>query len=186
MKKKIGELLFQIIPVMIGVYLGFIASNWAANKQKKHQSEVLINNLLSEIETNENKLKGVVDYHVMLRDSSRFYSNAQNRIRQANFFKGTRIMKLTNSAYNTGIQTGVINELQIDKIQAINQLYTIQNDYNEFGNLMMASLINKNFSDDEEDMREIARFLSITMTDIVIKENNLIDGYNPLKKKLNN
>lgn len=169
---------------MIGVYMGFIASNWSDNNQKRNQSRSLINNLLSEIETNENKLKSVFDYHKMVRDSSRFYSSSENEIRSPAFFEGTRTMKLTNSAYNTGIQTGIINELAIDKIQAINQLYTFQNDYNEFGNLMTASLINKDFSDNAEDVRKIARFLSVTMTDIVIKENDLIERYNLIKNKL--
>ncbi len=185
MKKKIGELLFQIIPVMIGVFLGYIASNWADSSQKEHQAKVLIGNLLSEIETNEKRLKDVIEYHTMLRDSSRFYSNSQNKIDHTDFFKGTRIMKLGNSAYNTGIQTGAINEMPIDKIQAINQLYTFQADYNEFGNMMMSSLINKDFSDKEEELKKIVRFLSITMTDIVIKEQHLIERYRQMKNQLN-
>lgn len=185
MKKKIGELLFQIIPVMIGVYLGFVASNWSDNNQKKHQSKVLIDNLFSEINTNEKQLKALIDYHTMLRDSSRFYSNPENELRNLNYFEGTRVFKLASSAYNAGIQTGAINELPIDKIEALNRLYTNQNEYNEFGNLMMATLISKDFSDNEDDIRAIARFLSLTMTDIVIKEDGLIEGYNQIKDKLN-
>jgi len=184
MKKKIGELLFQIIPVMIGVYLGFVVSNWSANNQKRHQSNVLVNNLISEIETNENKLNNVLDYHIMLRDSSRYYSNIENGGINSNFFKGTRVSKLMNSAFNTGLQTGVINELPIEKIQLINRLYTFQNDYNKFADIMMASLLNRDFSDDDKDRRVIARFLAVTMTDIVIKEKDLIEAYNMIRKKL--
>lgn len=184
MKKSIGALIIQIIPVMVGVFLGFLASNWAEKNQRKEQSDVFIKNLLSEIESNEKRLKGVMDYHLMVRDSSRFYTDPQNEIAQTNYFKGTRILKLTNSAYNTGIQTGAINELSVDDIQAINQLYTFQNDYNEFGNLMMASLINRDFSNDSEDLRKIARFLALTMTDIVIKENDLIADYDRIKSRL--
>jgi len=184
MKKKLGELLFQIVPVMIGVYLGFLVSNWSQNKQKRIQSQVLIENIRSEINANEKILKSVVDYHLMLRDSSRFYSNPTASITSSNFFKGTRVMKLTNSAYETGIQTGIINELSLDKIQAINQLYTFQEDYNDFGNLLMASLINKDFTNKEEDMRKIASMLSVTMTDIVIKERELIDYFLLVKEIL--
>lgn len=184
MKKKIGELLFQIIPVMIGVYLGFVVSDCAGNQQKRKQSELLTQNLLSEVEMNETKLKYVVEYHEMLRDSSRIFASADNGAARPRFFKGTRIMKLNSSAYDTGIQTGVINELSIDKIQALNNLYTLQGDYNEFSVIMMSSLINKDFSDREEDMKKIARFLSITMTDIVIKENDLLQGYEDIKQIL--
>lgn len=184
MKKKIGELLLQIIPVMIGVYLGFIVTNWGENRKSRKQAETLIANILSEIEINQGRLENVVDYHVMLRDSSRYYSNAQVRMTKPRFFEGTRVVRLTNSAYTTGVQTGVINELPIAQIQAINQVYTFQNDYNEFGNLMMASLLNRDFSENEENMRAIARFLSVSMTDVVIKENDLLEGYAMIKKKL--
>ena len=93
-------------------------------------------------------------------------------------------MKLVNSAYSTGIQTGIVNELPIDVIQDVNKMYTYQNDYNDFGNLLMASLINRDFSGKEEDMRKIARFLSLTITDIVIQENDLISEYQIIKDKL--
>lgn len=177
MKKKIGELAFQIIPVMIGVYLGFLLSDWSQSKMKEQQSELLIENLLVEIETNKGILKNVIDYHVMLRDSSTYYSNPNVKIGKRGFFRGTSIIKLTNGAFNTGVQTGIINEFSIDKIQAINQLYTLQDDYNEFADIMMASLINKEFSENEEDLRKIVRFLSVTMTDVVLKEEYLINEY---------
>jgi hypothetical protein len=33
MKKRMGDLILQIIPVMIGVYLGFVVSSWAENRK---------------------------------------------------------------------------------------------------------------------------------------------------------
>lgn len=182
--KKTVDLLFQIIPVMIGVYLGFVVSNWSENRKKDYQANVFISNLRSEIETNRELLESIIDYHIMLRDSSQFYSESKTNIKKPGFFQGTRIMKLNSSAYNTGIQTGIINELSIDIIQIINQLYTYQEEYDEFGNMMMSSFINMNFSDNEEDLKKIARFLGITMTDIVIKETGLIEGYESLLNTL--
>jgi hypothetical protein len=66
----------------------------------------------------------------------------------------------------------------------VNSLYTFQNEYNEFGTLMMASLIDKDFSDDPEDIRKIAQFLAVTMTDVVIKETDLLRGYKDLLEEL--
>lgn len=186
MKKKTWEILLQIIPVMIGVYLGFLISNWSKNKQKEDESEFLVNNLISEMKTNQNRLNDVINYHVLLRDSSRYYSDNRIETKKPDFFKGISVMKLNFSAYNTGIQTGVINELSIDKIQQINQLYTLQSDYNEFGNLLMSSLINKDFTDNQDDMKEISRFLAMTMTDVVIKEHDLIEGYKKVIEELKN
>ncbi len=184
MKKKIFELLFQIIPVMIGVYLGFLVSNWSEGKQRKAASQKLVNNMLVEINHNRKRVKQVLDYHQMLRDSSRAILQSDAELVQPNYFEGTRRIRLANSAYNTGIQTGIINELSIDKIEIINTVYTFQNDYNQYGNMMMASLINQDFSDQEADLKKIVRFLSVTMTDLVIKENDLLAGYELIEKKL--
>ncbi len=184
MKKKIGDILLQIIPVMIGVYLGFVVSNRADTSNRKVQTDIFMSTLLSEMESNKQKVESVVAYHEMVRDSSQYYSNPQVKAIRPGFFKGTRTLKLSNSAYHTGLQTGIINALSISQIQAINQLYTTQNDYNEYSNMLLAGLINRDFSDNEESMKAIARYLAITMTDVVIKERDLLKGYTNLKEVL--
>ena len=184
MKNKIGELLFQIIPVMIGVYLGFAVSDWSDNKKRKAQSKMLVENILSEIEFNEKRIKNVVDYHQMLRDSSDVYSNSIEKNQRPPYFKGTRVVKLTNSAYNTGNQTGIINELPMKQIQILNKLYTYQNDYNDFGNMLLNALVNKDFTKRNKEMGEVVRFLSVTMTDIVIKERDLLEGFKMVEMEL--
>lgn len=184
MKKKIGELLFQIIPVMIGVYLGLVASNWSENKKTRHKSEVFVENLLSEVEMNQKNLEKVIDYHVMLRDSTEHYSNLENKVVNLSFFQGTRTPTLIDSAYDTGIQTGVINELPLDKIQSINHIYTLQKQYNDMGKLIISGLLNQDFSGSDENIVEIARFLSVVMNDVVYAENDLIAGYELLNSKL--
>ena len=182
-KRIMREIVLQIIPVMIGVYLGFVVSDWADARKRDGQARLFVESIRSEIESNREILNLVRDYHLMLRDSSQAYASGQGG-GKPRFFEGTRMMKLGNSAYQTGIQTGIINELPLGKIQALNTLYTFQNDYNEFGTLMMASLIEKDFSDDPEDIRKIARFLAVTMTDVVIKERDLLRDFDALLDSL--
>ncbi len=184
MKRKIGDIFIQIIPVMIGVYLGFVVSNWADARKRNNQLNVFIENLYSEMETNEQSIRSVIDYHKMVRDSGQHYSNPEITTIKPSFFEGTRTNKLTNSAYNTGIQTGIINDLKINQIQAINQLYTLQNDYNDYGNMMLSGLLNMDLNNTPESMRKVAQFLGITMTDVVIKEQDLLDGYDSIKSVL--
>lgn len=69
MKKKIGEIILQIIPVMIGVYLGFIVSNWSETNKTNSQTELIRKNIVAEIKSNKSKIKQVLEYHVMIRDS---------------------------------------------------------------------------------------------------------------------
>ena len=184
MKKKIGELLFQMIPVMLGVYLAFVVSDWGERSKRRSESKVLIDLILLEAEANKKQLEDVIDYHRMVYDSARHYANPNNPVSKPEFFEGVKIFKLAGSAYETGIQTGIINELSLDQNQFLNDLYKDQEYYNDYGTLILSSLINKNFSDKEEDIRNIAQFLVATMSDVVIMERSLIKGYDELGDKL--
>lgn len=184
MKKKILDILIQIIPVMIGVYLGFVVTNWGEAQKKKSQTKIFLENVRIEMESNRQKLESVIDYHEMLRDSSRIYG--RKRLAEVpNYFQGIRVQSLVESAYTTGNQTGIINELGLNNIQRLNQLYTSQGEYNEMIKMLLNSLITMDFSENEMAMKQILRFLSITMTDLVIKEEQLINEYTRVNGLLN-
>lgn len=184
MKKKISDLFIQIIPVMIGVYLGLLASNWADDRKMKSQTELLRTNLVAEIRANKDRIEEVIDYHEMLRDSSRYYSAIDKLEREPNFFSGIRTSLLTNNAFETGIQTGLINGLTFEEIQFLNKVYTIQSNYSDFSKLMLSGLITMDSRENEQASTKIYRFLSIGMTDIVIKENELLQEYEILLNEL--
>lgn len=181
---KVIDLLWQIVPVTIGVYLGFLVSSWSDDNKSKQQSRALIENIKVEVRANKGKIEQVIDYHTMLRDSSRIYGEPNSDQVNPNFFKGIQMQTLNTSAYETGIQTGIINELSIDQIQELHQLYSYQEFYNEMGKMILSSLINKDFSDNIESMRKITQFLLITMTDVVIQEGNLVQKYEGLLEEL--
>ena len=78
MKKHIKDIILQIIPIAIGVYLGFFVSNWGEANKRQNQAEKLLESIRSEIKNNKNVLKNIVDYHIMLRDSSWYYIQKPN------------------------------------------------------------------------------------------------------------
>lgn len=180
MKKNILQIIYQILPVMLGVYLGFLVSNWQDSLKGEKQRKILLNNLLEEMEHNSKVLKKNVTYHAMLRDSSRHYSK-KNLDKLPRFFKGIQIKNLVESAYLTGNQTGIINELKISQIQVLNQLYTSQKEYNKFIMIVLEGLMNMDF---DNDARRILQYTAIAMEDIVSKEKQLIQEYKKLKTVL--
>lgn len=189
MKKKIGEIILQIIPVMIGVYLGFVVSNWSEMNKTKSQTELLRNNIVAEIESNKTKISEVLEYHIMLRDSSQFYQKTIDiDIKKTPpYFKGTRTMTLINSAFDTGIQTGLINRLKFEEIQAINNIYTRQSAYKNFNNLILSglmTLMTTDFQENDKGEKKFYSYLAMTMTDVVIQENRLIQNYEELLEKI--
>ncbi len=140
MKKKLFELIMQIIQVMIGVYFGFVISNWGEQQKNISKSRVLNENIKKEMSINKSKLDAVIEYHKILRDSSSVYLRkfSKNKLdKPPAYFKGVQTPTLIESAYNTGIQTGIITIFEIDKIQALNQLYIFQKEYNKFKDIVL-------------------------------------------------
>lgn len=181
MKKKITELIIQIVPVMIGVYLGFVVSNWGDLKKRKNQKVVFIKIIKNEIKHNKEKLENIVDYHKILRDSSMFYLNNFSINKPPAFFRGIQTSALLESAYDIGNQTGIISEFEMDNILVLNQLYSTQKEYNEYIKIALAGIINSDFNGKEESIRKILQFVAISMTDIVYKEEYLIAEYDKIQ-----
>ena len=183
-RKIVQDIILQIIPVMIGVYLGFLVSNYAEKQKGKQRSKQLIENIISELKINKDNLQSVFNYHKMLKDSARNYSNPKVKMGSLDFFEGINAKTLSQSAYMTGLQTGAINELPLNQIQNLNQYYTFQTSYNEYGKSIINTFMNKDLSGEEKSIRDIANFLSVSMTDIVIMEDNLLKGIEQVTKEL--
>lgn len=177
MKNKIGDLIIQIISVMIGVFLGFIITHWSENNAQQKKAELLIKNISSEIQVNKKSIDQVINYHRQLLDSTRYYLKKDSIPYKPNFYQGVNTITFTSNAFETGIQTGLINEIPINKLQALNNVYTRQREYEEFSKLLMTVLLNLDFANNEEAKRKILMFLSLSMTDVVIKEEQLLESY---------
>lgn len=184
-KFSLIDLVFQIIPVMIGVFLAFLVSNWAAKSRSKSKIITFEKNINAEIHSNRENVKSVLDYHFMLRDSSTYYYQNKISNNKTQFFEGIRTQTLNNSVFETGIQTGLLNELTFEQIQLINKVYTLQENYNDYATLMLSGLITMDFDENENEQNKIFRFLSVSMIDILIKENELIAEYDKLLTELN-
>jgi hypothetical protein len=175
MKNKIGALVIEVFSVMLGVFLGFAISDWSESQKEKAKFEALMTNMTSEIRANQQKIEQMIDYHRMLRDSTRYLLNQnEKKITKPTFFRGVNTLTFSDSGYQTGIQTGLFNKLNLENIQAINEVYTKQRNYEDFSTVLLSGLISLDFKEDAESIRKIARFLSISMTDIVIKEEQLL------------
>lgn len=90
MKKRIVEVLFQIVPVMIGVYLGFLVTDWANGRERRRDAAILRNNLQIEMSDNHRRLANVLPYHRMLLDSFQRPRDLFLRGSSPSFFRGLR------------------------------------------------------------------------------------------------
>lgn len=177
MRNRLIDMLVQIVPVMIGVFLAFMVSDCAEESRTSEKADQMIEFLAAEIENNQQKIQQVAGYHQMLKDSTNYYVLNNSRMEEPpQFFKGVRNVSLSSGAYQSALQTGLISELSLEEIQLINELYEYQESYNQFNNLILESLIKFDFAETEEFQR-FFRFLSVAMSDVVIKEGNLLEAY---------
>jgi hypothetical protein len=185
MKGYAKEILLQIVPVAIGVYLGFFVSNWAEERKTDKAAARYIENLIAEVTLNKEKIEALAPYHKMLRDSSyQFSLNAKDNDKP-NFFQGTQMPPLMKSAFETGIQTGILSNLSLEQIQVLNELYNQQEFYNDFGKTITTGLLAFDFSNyDSNNLKKIASYLSISMTDVVFQEASILEQFDEVLQTL--
>ena len=148
--QSIKSILFQILPVMLGVYLGLLANNWNEEKKSRRLEQQILIKIKAEIEGNKKQIEANFDYHKMLLDTATaFYQTGDietflapaYKSGQSNFWRGTRTSRLKSSAYQASISSGVFANLDIDLITLLSELYAVQEDYAKMSNLYLQKVI---------------------------------------------
>lgn len=185
MKKQVLKFLVEMIPVMIGVYLGFALNNFGERQQLNRQSDTYKNMLVQEIKENHENLKRVNPYHVQLKEDFEEILKEEDALQafMAYSFKGLRPGFVNESAFETGIQTGIIQEFDLKLIQSLNKLYKLQNQYEDFNEMMLNSFMSKKLPETDKEMRNTITLLLMNMNDILNYERELIISYEYIEKE---
>lgn len=186
MKKHLINIIIQIIPVMIGVVLGFMISNYAENQKIKKKHIQYVEILKNEIKQNLASIEASIPYHEQLKNDFKEMSRSKNIMDDFSNYtmRGLRPGQVDRSAFETGIQTGIIQEFSLDEIQKINKLYAIQKSYDTFNNSMIEALLNQSFPDNQSDMKAIATKIIMNMNDVLPKEYTLQEFYKKILEVL--
>lgn len=186
MKTRLSKIFYQIFPVMIGVYLGFALNNFGEKRKVKSQVKTYTNMLLLEIGNNLVELNKVMPYHKQLSTDFSEILKSENvkEAFQSYSLNGFRPGLVNSSAYETGIQTGIIQQFDLNTIQQINRLYTLQNRYNNFNQSMINSFISQKFPETESETVSLLRIVSMSLNDVSSFENDLSSYYTSIIKLL--
>ena len=140
-KNYLLQMLNQFIPVVLGVYLGIVASNWNENRVQQAQQQEFINNLYLELEANKVKITQTLAYRQTILAEARRLSNELSRdTLDARFWSvggwnlvpgwhGLAIPTLESSVYQTGLATNLLEGLDFNIINGIARTYNYQTDY---------------------------------------------------------
>lgn len=185
-KSGVWKFIREMIPVMLGVYFAFALNDFSEQRKTNKQFAEYKALIKEEITQNLNNIKPNFEYHTKFKDDLVSLTEAEEPFEWFKEYKmkGLRPGFVSNSAYQTGVQTGIIQEFDLDMIQNINNLYTYQSNYDEYNKSMLAGFINKSLPKNDEEVVNIAANLIMSMTDVIISEENLISFYTELLEKL--
>ena len=187
MKKNLGKILLDLIPVAIGVYIGIFVSNWNEEKQKKALTADMLDRIEREINLNQKRISDVQNYHIMVRDTVQKINIDAYESHAAvfRFWRGFQMPRLHSSAFETAYQSGVTPYIDADLLERLNTLYTQQESYNDFSRTAGQGLYNIDFSSDDVTRRMLV-FVSMIMSDIFFFEQGLEAQFKSTLEAINN
>lgn len=179
MKKTIGEILLRVLPIMLGVYLGFALNNFGANQKLKKQAATFKAMLKNELQQNLESVQGVRPYHQQLVKDFAEILQAEDIEQAFNDYslKGLKPGFVNSSAYETGIQTGIIQQFDLTLVQQLNRLYMLQKRYTNFNENMINALSSRQYPDTEHEIRGVIRTMRMNMNDVNSFEGQLAEFY---------
>lgn len=169
---------------MIGVYLGFALNNFGEERKERKQFKDYQVMLKTELQDNLTQIDSVQQYHIDLRNDLQkiFRSDQMVEDFQQYTFRGLQPGIVGNSAYETGIQSGLNHHFSLEIMQNVNRVYTLQQVYSNFNDNLIQSITSKKFPETEEEIRSMLRTTIMYMNDIQSFESQLIERYAELLK----
>ena len=174
-KYAIGEILL----VVVGILIALGINNW--NDQKKTEASIANNleRIEQEIISNQNRINRVFDYHVMVRDSIKnivLPDNLEDAKMKMNFWRGHQIFRLQDAAFQTAIQSGISQNIDVDLLEKLNSLYSTQTFYNDLSKSVTQGLYGLDFST-REGFGRIKNLITMTMEDVYYLEVELKEAF---------
>ena len=179
MKNMLLTGLKEIIPVMIGVYLGFALNNYGETRKLDQEKITYMEMLKTEIQQNLKSLEAASIYHEQITND--FDSIAQSENVKKSFdeyqLRGLRPGFVNRSAYETGIQTGIIQSFDLKIVQILNKLYTLQRKYDKFNENMLSGFLAQKFPETSSEIKNMLKVMNMNMNDVNNFERELIAFY---------
>jgi hypothetical protein len=194
-KRFLVNQLNQFIPVVLGVYIGILASNWNENRVRRAEQQEYIENLKLEIQANKLKIEETIDYQeAILKSSRQVRKELDQKTLETTFWttghwnlipgwEGLKIPSLENAVHQSGIMTNSFSEMEFPIIHTISRSYNHQENYE----MLAQRLILDNLSQMDNQVKTAEALNKLEWwQDIVFLGNELIAQYNATLRELNN
>ncbi len=188
----ISNIFLQMLPVMLGVFLGLWANNWNEDRKLKQLETKVLQKIKQDIESNQEYLGNVIVYHESLGDSAKAFVTKINpkllfkpayeiEEDRPDFWRGTRTGNLRDAGYQTAIVSGVLADMDFELVSLFSEIDRAQSSYSLMANNYLQTIINQN---SETKVVDYLAFVMSFSKDISIAERNLIELYDLTLSKM--
>jgi hypothetical protein len=183
-RKDVLKYLIELLIVAFGVFLGFYVSEWKSNQRVVRNTSQAIANIIEELEINETVLLKSIKYHEKIKENlwERTQTFSQAELRQPYFgsaafhlteiegWVGVGLPAYESIAFEGAKMNGVLQEIDIETVQAIAGAYSKIEFCDEFGKSLFEKMIQMN---SETKVADVVGMLELLTSDILTTEITL-------------
>ena len=131
----LGDVVVQVIAVVIGILLALLINNWATKRQQQNAVDVAVRAIHAELAANRTALrKNAERLNTMamhLRNATENRKLAPRPCYEWPQWEGTGAVNLVDAAYQTAIATQALSHMPFEQAQRIAQAYGYQHFYQQ-------------------------------------------------------
>lgn len=175
------ELVFEVLLISVGVFLGLWANNWHEEREHRAQARAALGNFLEEMQVNAQAIEQYRQYHeTLVSELGRFLESDQpatnDRYKKEVHFQGLRPVIFEHTAWDLAIATQALSYLQPDLAFDISKVYTRQTSFETLENSFLASAYTPATAS-AENPRGLALAMQTYLNDVNLTEPAILDRY---------
>jgi hypothetical protein len=129
--KPILRMVFEVVLISIGVFLGLAGDQWREDAQHRQSAEASLHRFRSELQTNRKSVSEVSDYHAAALKRIRAYlaTDPQKRNRADVQLQGLQPAVFEQTAWDLALSTQSLTYIDPDLAFALSKVYNSQQQY---------------------------------------------------------
>ena len=179
--KSFLNLLLEVVPVTVGVFLALWANNWHEDRDHRAQAQAALRNFVGEMETNLQATQRYRPYHEALAgELVQFLRSkeppSEDRFSKEVHFEGVRPVIYEHTAWDLALATQALSYLKPDLAFDISKVYTQQNAFQTLENSFLASAFTP-ASMSSDNVKGLATAMVIYLADVNQLEPAMVSLY---------
>jgi len=179
--KSFLSLLFEVVLIAVGVFLGLWANNWHEDREHRAQGEAALRNFAGEMEANRQATQHYRSYHETLaQELTQFLRSqeppSQDRFNKEVHFEGLRPVIFEHTAWDLALATQALSYLKPDLAFDISKAYTEQNAFQTLENSFLASAFTPSGLS-SDNVKGLAAAMLIYLSDVNQQEPAMVSRY---------